>query len=120
VIGSTKPVYNLPEILRLARILPEGTVYLEAFASFALGTATAASLVRCITAWEIGCLVAGRPLQIVKAQTWQKVCFEGTDAKMKTKERARIASDRLFGAQIADFGDGPRDAALIAWWGMRN
>jgi hypothetical protein len=120
--GSKHRDYDLRAIDTLCCAWGEAHEYviaIEAFASFGLGTSAVHSLVRCITAWESGALRWDLPIQIVKSQVWQKQAFEGTDAAMKPKARAKIACERLFGAESAKWTEGQRDAALIAWWAGR-
>jgi hypothetical protein len=112
--------YNLRGIFDLVRALGPEPIYLEAFASFGLGTAQTQSLVRCVTAFECAAMAYGKRINVVKPQAWQKVMFEGTLKDMKPKARAMLVGERIFGAANAKFSEGERDAALIAEYGRRQ
>jgi hypothetical protein len=123
VIGSGKGrAYDLRGIYSLVQGLPtQPRIYLEGFASFGLGTSAVHSLVRCITAFEMSALVLGVPITVVAPQTWQKVMLANIEPKdLKPKAKAKIACERLWGAQTAKWSEGQRDAALIAEYGRRD
>ncbi len=121
VIGSRKGgrAYDLGAILeRFQRSPYPVRIYIEGFASFGLGTSAVHSLVRCITAFECAALVSGTPIVVVPSQTWQKVMLANIEPKdLKPKAKAKIACERLWGAQTAKWSEGQRDAALIAEYG---
>lgn len=71
-------------------------------------------------------IVAARPipgwkLRIVRPQQWQKTMLAGTNSKLPSKARAKIAAQREFGAIGVDArSEGEIDAALIALYGWRQ
>ena len=71
--------------------------------------------------------VLGYPLLVYSPRTWQKLMWEGTDHKLKSKDRSFQAASRLFpvehlraAGQRKQFHDGIVDAALIAEYCRRS
>ena len=121
-VGSKKArAYDLRGIYNaVAGMSASAHIFIEGFASFGLGTSAVHSLVRCITAFEMAALHHGIRITVVPARTWQKVMFENVEpADLKPKAKAKIACERLWGAESAKWNEGRRDAALIAEYGRR-
>jgi hypothetical protein len=126
-IGKIKEINfaSIQATLQSFKMLDGGHVFLERAMPMAMGAKHAFNYGRGFAALEIAIKLSGLPVTYVEPRTWQKIMFAGVDQKLKPKEQALVAVERLAtGFNIPKnskgrFHDGAVDALLIGLYGQR-
>lgn len=102
---------------------------LERAVSFGMGGLSAFNYGRGFAALEIALQELRMPYTLIEPRKWTKVMFQGIDSRLKPKEQALIAIDRLMPSEKSKIPVTPRskklhegviDATLIAEYGRRT
>jgi hypothetical protein len=125
------PIHNKEPYFDGIRSILEKTrpdhIFIERAIPMAMGAKHAFNYGRGFAALEIAIALSKIPVTYVEPAKWQKALFDGIDSRLKPKERALIAIERLLPevASIIPKGrtgrmhEGIVDAALIAHYGWR-
>lgn len=103
-------------------------VFLERAIPFAMGAKSAFNYGRGFAAIEIALGQAEIPVTYVEPAKWTKIMHQGTDARLKPKERSLVAARRLVPKMLKNVpigrsgrvNEGVLDALLIAEYGRRS
>lgn len=103
-------------------------IYLERAMPMAMGSKHAFNYGRGFAAIEIAIKLTNIPVTYVEPAKWMKALFDGIDARLKPKERAKIAFERLLPSYVdlapksrtGKLHEGFVDAALIAYYGRKQ
>lgn len=103
-------------------------IFLERAMPMAMGARHAFNYGRGFAAIEIAIKLAKFPVTYVEPAKWMKVMHEGTDSRLKPKERSKIALERLAPKlyELVPKGktgkphDGILDAALLGLYGLQK
>lgn len=116
---------SFPGVVGVLRGMRPDHVFLERAMPFAMGTKSAFSYGRGFAALEIAIKVCKLKVTYIEPAKWTKALYAGIDARLKPKERGRIALERLFPDHVKGLPrdrkgvihEGVMDALLIAEYG---